>query len=334
MKIKGKILTVLLASLLVSIICRGQEGDTLLVMFWNMENFFDYIDGGEGESDRDFSSFGSRRWTKSRFQTKCDAVAKSFYWISDRYGRLPDIVGLSEIENSNVLYSLLNQTSLKKAGYNFIHFEGRDSRGIDVAFLYRKAVMKKEAMTRKIPVLHGEEAPAEGDTLRTRDILHVRMKTGQKSLDFIVNHHPSKYGGEKASMPGRMAAMCTLAKLCDSLLTDSPENSGGLVVMGDFNDTPDSAPFSLLDDILVNKGRELHAMGKGSIRYEGRWELIDMFMLTPDLAERSDMDIVRIPFLMVKDSRHTGEKPFRTYSGPKYIGGVSDHCPIILHIFL
>ena len=71
--------------------------DSLVVMFWNVENFFDYVDGGTGESDREFSSMGSRHWTKRKFQAKCDAIAKSVLWIGDCYGRMPDVIGLAEV---------------------------------------------------------------------------------------------------------------------------------------------------------------------------------------------------------------------------------------------
>ena len=317
-----------------SITCSAQNSDTLLVMFWNLENFFDYKDGGEGESDREFSSFGSRRWTKARFQAKCNAVSKSIYWISDKYGRLPDLIGLAEIENSYVLYRLLNDTALKKAGYSFIHYEGRDRRGIDVAILYRKAVLQKQMTGRRMPICLSDPEEERPDTIYTRDILHARMKKGHISLDFIVNHHPSRYGGKRSSDDRRSAAMTCLRDICDSLLSDVPEEYVGLIAMGDFNDTPDSGQFRMMDDILVNMADELHAEGKGTIRYEGKWELIDMFLVSGNLVERSLMRIVKIPFLMVPDSRHTGEKPFRTYSGPKYIGGVSDHCPIILQLIL
>jgi hypothetical protein len=103
--------------------------------------------------------------------------------------------------------------------------------------------------------------------------------------------------------------------------------------MGDFNDTPDAPQFSVIDDVLVNKASELHKEGKGTIRFEGKWDLIDMFMVSPELDSRTVTDIVQIPFLMVRDSAHPGMKPLRTYSGPRYLGGVSDHCPVILWIF-
>ena len=103
--------------------------------------------------------------------------------------------------------------------------------------------------------------------------------------------------------------------------------------MGDFNDVPGSDAFVHLGERLVNKADELHAKGRGTIRYEGKWELIDMFLTSPDIDGVTEMQIAEIPFLMVRDNVHPGIKPFRTYSGPRYIGGVSDHCPILLWIF-
>ena len=100
--------------------------------------------------------------------------------------------------------------------------------------------------------------------------------------------------------------------------------------MCDFNDTPDSSPFSLVEDILEIKGLKLYEDGRGTIRYQGKWELIDIFLASLELSGRSEMEIAEIPFLMVRDTRHSGMKPFRTYSGPRYIGGVSDHCPVVL----
>ena len=76
---------------------RAHERDTVLTMFWNLENFFDHIDQGTGESDREFSSMGSRHWTRYKFQTKCDNIAKGILWMKDRYGRVPDVIGFAEV---------------------------------------------------------------------------------------------------------------------------------------------------------------------------------------------------------------------------------------------
>ncbi len=299
-----------------------KEGGELLVVFWNMENFFDWVDGGEGESDREFSSFGSRRWTRRRFYAKCDGAAKALLWMGERYGRMPDVVGMAEVENRGVLQKLMSATLLRKYDYRIVHHESGDRRGIDVALMYRESSMELLSSSVKTPSY-------EGKKLETRDILHAQMRLADgQEMDFIVNHHPSKFGGGKESEGRRTAAVRALKEMCDSL------GKGNVIAMGDFNDTPDSESFGIIGGTLANKGRVLHEKGEGTIRYEGRWELIDMFMVGESFSDCTEMEVCRIPFLMTWEKKHPGEKPFRTYSGPRYIGGVSDHCPIVLKVNL
>lgn len=125
--------------------------------------------------------------------------------------------------------------------------------------------------------------------------------------------------------------MTALKNLSDSLSSESKEPR--IVAMGDFNDTPDSPPFRIIEESLINKACDVIGANSGTIRYEGKWELIDMFLVSPEIAGKTVMEIVRVPFHMVRDTGHSGLKPFRTYSGPKYIGGISDHCPVILKLF-
>lgn len=303
----------------------ANENDSLLVVFWNVENFFDYVDDGGGEADKEWSSFGKRRWTKKRFYAKCNAIAKTFLWIGENYGRLPDIIGLAEVENRNVLWKLLNTTLLRKYDYKIIHHDSQDRRGIDVALLYRSSIFKSKSISLKVPEYDSEK-------MITRDMLHVCLEEEDKGrINVIVNHHPSKFGGAKASERFRSAAMRSLRSLCDSL---SDIDAGvPIVAMGDFNDTPDAVQFNIMDSLMVNKADVLHQKGKGTIRYEGEWDLIDMFLVSEDISQKSRMEIVEVPFLMIYDKKYPGFKPLRTYSGPQYIGGVSDHCPIILWIF-
>ncbi len=296
----------------------GQE--PTLVMFWNSENFFDWVDEGMVEADAEFSSMGKRRWTRKRFHAKCDAVAKTVLWMGDRYGRMPDVIGLAEVENKGVLIKLLNYTVLRKSDYGIVHYDSGDRRGIDVALLYRKSSMELLSSSVMTPSYGGKK-------LATRDILHAQMRLSDgREVDFIVNHHPSKFGGEEESRGRREAAMTALKLMCDSL------GKGNIIAMGDFNDTPDADSFSIIEGTMVNKGDELHERGEGTIRYEGKWELIDMFLVGGQLEDCTEMEVCRLPFLMMRDKKHPGEKPFRTYSGPRYIGGVSDHCPIVLKI--
>ena len=311
--------------ILVSALCavgllgRAQERDSLLVMFWNVENFFDWTDQGTGESDREFSSYGERRWTKSRFYAKCDAIAKTLMWTADRYGRMPDVIGLAEVENRGVLTKLLSSTLLRKFDYGVIHHDSKDRRGIDVALLYGKSSMTLSSRTFATP-----------SDMSTRDILHTQMTLQDgRHIDFIVNHHPSKYGGAEESAERRLEVMGTLKSLCDSLVR---AGSKDIVAMGDFNDVPTAPQFRIMDSLFVNKGMTLHEKGEGTIRYGGKWDLIDNFLASPSL-KTSDMEVLGVPFLMTYDRKYPGEKPLRTYSGPRYLGGVSDHCPIVLWIY-
>ena len=398
------------------------DEDRLLVMFWNLENMFDYRNSGTVESDAEFSSFGQRRWTKRRFYTKCNAIAKSILWIADREGRLPDVIGVAEVENAFVVRSIIGSAALKKYGYRMVHFDSPDRRGIDVALLYREDVFEMLSARPchiyvncgRLSAEHGggsgkaggqpeQEKPVHDDAecvtrqaelMRTRDILSVslRHRADGRTYHFLVNHHPSKYGGAKASEGRRRIAMQRLRELCDSLYAAGGDVSGGagaacgrvsgtmprsgigenrdvrIIAMGDFNDTPSRGPFDILcgeegrqendgrngpdaercgvgpgRNVMINLGCALETAGEGTIRYGGKWELIDMFIVSCSLAggasgrddgkgSRSRMEVVKVPFLMARDNTHVGDRPFRTYSGPRYIGGVSDHCPIILTI--
>ena len=304
-------------------LCAAQ--DEKLVVFWNLENFFDYVDGGEGESDREWSSTGSRRWTKTRFYTKCDAIAKTMFWIGEKYGRMPDVIGVAEVENSGVLYKLLSSSLLRKYDYKVVHYDSHDRRGIDVALLYRSSVYRKVSSSVTVPEYDAQK-------LSTRDILQVCLESvdGER-MNVLVNHHPSKYGGSQASESRRDAAMTVMRNLCDSLAV--ADSGIPVIAMGDFNDTPDGEQFRMLDGVLVNKADSLFRTGQGTIRFEGKWDLIDMFMVSGSISEKSAMEILQVPFLMTYEKKYPGLKPLRTYSGPRYIGGVSDHCPIVLTVY-
>ena len=357
--------------LLVSAGRTAAQGD---IVFWNLENFFDYFDDGGSSSDSDFSSRGSRRWTKARFTRKCNMVGKSLLWIGENCcadGEPPEIVGVAEVENGFVLNRLVNSPVLKKIGYGYVHYESPDRRGIDVALLYRRDRVRILS-SRPVHIFRDD-----GNVMPTRDILYVyvefipctdassgipdnteeavsREAAKPSRIHLLVNHHPSKFSGAKASMRGRELAMTALRDVCDSIarVSDAP-----IVAMGDFNDTPDGAQFGLLAGRLESLAGPLSERGEGSIRYDGRWELIDHF-LVGNMARSGccldvsyegvtgkgaddrrgndggmgtlEMSVVLVPFLMTEDRAHTGFKPLRTYVGPRYAGGVSDHCPILL----
>ena len=308
-------------TLLLALFLLAGHSDTLNVMFWNLENFFDYRNDSTSVSDADFSPRGSRHWTRKRFYAKCNAVAKGILWASAREGAVPEVIGLAEIENAFVLRRLTQATVLRKLDYRIVHFDSPDRRGIDVALLYRGL---KQLDSHPAHLFN-----ADSTIMTTRDILVATFTTQQgDTVAFLVNHHPSKFGGAAASEARRNIAVERLKQLADSMQTLGIEN---IIAMGDFNDTPANQVYRKLEPALWNKAEEFYKKGHGTIKYDGKWELIDMFF-TSSAIKNAEMEIMYIPFLQTRDKAATGTKPLRTYSGPRYLGGVSDHCPIWLQI--
>lgn len=308
-----------LTAILLIFMCLPSFGADFPVGFWNLENFFDYFDGGTSSSDRDFSSFGSRHWNRRKFNAKIALVGKGMLYCSRECGgRMPLVFGVAEVENAFVLRRLCGSDLLRKFGWSYVHFDSPDPRGIDVGLLYCSDSL----------VLVQARALNVG---RTRDILYVTLDYHGTAYHLFVNHHPSKYSGSRATVSGRERAMRVLVGCVDSLRRCGCSN---IIAMGDFNDTPYGPAFAIADSSLVNAGRRyleslppLERSTAGTIRFRGNWELIDNFLVS-DSART--MKPVRIPFLLQKDRTYPGLKPLRTYSGPRYIGGASDHLPIVL----
>ena len=360
---------------------KDRTDEILSVMFWNVENFFDWRNDSATESDLDFSSGGERHWTWKRFQAKANAFAKALFWVEGETGRLPDVVGLEEVENAFVLRQVLQRTALRKTDYKYVHYDSPDRRGIDVALLYRSSVL--DLIDSKPCHLYAADT-----VMATRDILlcvfkrkasvmpdpdraSMKQIPGQAGNDetiaVLVNHHPSKYGGAAESDPRRRIAVERLRFLADSLASIGIDR---IIAGGDFNDTPDNPVFRLLEPVLIPLHVDLYHRGLGTIKYDGKWDLIDHIYVSPgwtirltparfsstmaspsevirpegviaiDSTLASDppgapgfsMRILRIPFLQTRDTAHSGEKPLRTYTGPRYTGGVSDHLPVLLEM--
>lgn len=310
---KGLIMILLAATVAWALPFENREKVTL--MFWNLENFFDFKDDGTGESDAEFSATGTRRWTKSRFYRKCHAVAKTMLWAG-----VPDIVGMAEVENRFVLTQLVTRTALRKLDYQIVHFDSPDSRGIDCAMVYRAS---------KLALVSTKPCRVSAPGLQTRDILLAQFVTAAgDSLAVLVNHHPSKLGGETDWR--REVAVARLRALGDSL---AAAGWPCVIAVGDFNDTPDNPLFARLSPAFslcrINDSSERTV---GSIRFNGEWQLIDLCFVSPALAEAASFSVLEPPFLTERDAAHSGDRPLRTYSGPRYIGGVSDHRPILVFV--
>ena len=261
----------------------AQDRDSLLVVFWNLENFFDYRSDNKPQY-----------WTRSRFYAKCDGVAKTLLRIADRYGRLPDAVGFAEVENARVLRRLLDNTALRKLDYRIVHYDSPDPRGIDCALLCRRSTLPLRAGAAR----HVRDSA--GAVIPTRDILLAQFD----SLAILVNHHPSQLGG-KADR--RERARARMQALTDSLRAAGP---GRVLAVGDFN-------------------QDLWAESRGgTLKYNGRWEKIDGHFAEGFSAVREE--IFADPTLLQPDAAFGGTKPRRTFVGPRYTGGISDHLPIVI----
>lgn len=289
------------------------------VFCWNLENYFDWRDDPV-TLDEPFTPSGEYHWNRKKFYAKRNAVAKTVIASAEAFGgRLPAVVGLCEVENRWVLESLLNETVLSKCGYGYLHRESPDPRGIDVALLYDRS----RCRLLESGFLRVEE-------FATRDIIFAKLDYDGDTLFVFLNHWPSKYGGAKESDPKREAVARILAHKADSVLCADPD--ARIVMMGDFNDTPEAEVCRRLCDIchLVNLSEGLTG---GTIRFNGRWEMIDQMMVSPALAAENPRAEVYMPdFLLEADRKFLGVKPRRTNIGPRYNGGVSDHLPVLLHL--
>jgi predicted extracellular nuclease len=300
------------------------------VMFYNVENFFDTRDDPLTNDDS-FTPAGANHWNARKFIDKRNNIYKTI--VAAGKGLVPHIIGLCEVENRYVLHQLTMQTPLSKYNYATVHYDSPDRRGIDVALLYMKDAFE-------VIVSRAYRAP-----LITRDILYVKGVTNDRdTLHFFVNHWPSKRGGA-VSEKGRILVANLLKRVTDSIFNEN--RNANICIMGDFNDYPDSKSVKALDakplhvdlgnQYLYNMSLHLQDDNQGSIKYQNRWELIDLFFVSGNLlfnaaglrCSKSSIEIFKAGFLL-DTAIGEGESPKRTYRGPSYIGGFSDHLPVIL----
>ena len=314
-----------IVALLLSALAKNYTIDSqTVVMFWNVENFFDWRADGTSRSEVEFSAEGSKKWTKKRFYTKCGEIAKTIMAAADVYGEIPDVVGLAEVENRFVLNQLVRATPLAKFDYAVVHYDSPDRRGIDCALLYRRNRWRCVSSRACHIFFAGAEKPP-AQIMKTRDILLAILEPvgegGQgEPIAVLVNHHPSKVGGGSGDRRG--IAMQRLVQIRDSLLD---AGVGRIIAVGDFNDAVDPAQG------VCEKGPFYGRTGPlspaGTIKFQGRWEKIDGCPVLEGLTAQEY--IFDSPYLTEPDRSYSGTKPRRTYSGPRFLGGVSDHYPVI-----
>lgn len=313
--------------------------DSLRIMFYNVENLFDPFDDSL-TVDEEFSSEGDRHWTWYKFQDKLEKIYKTVIAMGNPYP--PAIIGLCEIENRFVLNQLVYESPFSKLDYRIVHEESPDRRGIDVALLFdpnKFELLYHEAIEVNFPF-----APET----KTRDILYVKgLIFNSDTVHLFVNHWPSRYGGQLISEPKRKFVAELLKMKSDSLF--SSLESPSIIIMGDFNDEPDdeSLKAHLLSSDMLDSTKLVNLMLgdvegniEGTHKYQANWGKLDQFIVSRSLiSPLSDLHICKnkvlifnASFLLEKDEKYLGSKPYRTFIGFKYNGGFSDHLPIYFDI--
>lgn len=307
-----------------------------VVAFYNLENLFDTIND-PNKNDEEFLPDGQNRWNTEKYNIKLERLSEAIEGIGADVSPFgAHILGVSEIENRNVIEDLIATDRLKDRNYQIIHYDSPDRRGVDVAMLYQADFFKPTNTKSYFLAVDGMPH------FLTRDQLVVSGLFDGEEMHFIVNHWPSRYGGEKRSRPLRMAAAALNRHIVDSLLLLNSEAK--IVVMGDLNDNPTNKSVlevlsakaektNLKSGELYNPFYELYRKGIGSNAYRDAWSLFDQLIISQALIgddfESYQMKYAKVYFKseMTQSSGRFKGYPFRTFAGGVFLGGYSDHFP-------
>lgn len=307
-----------------------QKSHSLRVMFYNVENLFDTIDN-KYTDDEEFLPESDRQWNSYKYWKKIRQIYQVIAAVGQKSP--PEIIGLCEVEDYIPLYNLLNNTPLMKYEYQIIHFNSPDKRGIDVALLVNSQLIKvvdKKALGISFV----------GDSNKTtRDILYAKLLIHTDTLHVLVNHWPSRRGGQEITEKYRIRASETVTSFLDSIY--SQNRKPNILVMGDFNDEPESKSISLLKkNGLINLSEDFKSDCKcGSYKYRNSWHMFDQILVSESVLHPTgiffipkSLQIYKSDMITEIDSKYGGRKLKRTYLGPRYNGGFSDHLPVFIDL--
>ena len=315
------------------------------IAFYNVENLFDTIN--DINKNDEASPIMEIKFNRSEiYKKKVKNMASVIADIgSDLVNKSPSIVGLSEVENRNVIEDLLNNKHLLNKNYDIVHYDSPDERGIDVGLIYNKDVFKVNSTKSHELIIYDNNSSKRN---YTRDQLVVSGLLDNELIHVIVNHWPSRSGGEERSRAGRMAAAELNKKIIDSL--QNKYKNAKIITMGDFNDDPhdDSMKKILnakkhIEDVKTNGIYNpmeviLSDQGIGSNAYRDVWQLFDQILVTePFLNKKYDSyqfykaGIFNKSYLINKAGRYKGY-PFRSFSWGSFTGGYSDHLPPYIYL--
>lgn len=306
--------------------------EVFTVAFYNVENLFDTVKD-PNTKDGKFTPTGDRKWCDRRYWKK---IKKISYVISqigkDTSSCAPIIAGLVEVENTTVLDDLTMHSNLRNYGYRYIHYESKDERGIDTALIYRDEFFDPVSSKR----YHFDFLDDDGTKDFTRDILSVSGFMNGELVHIIVNHWPSRREGEEVTKAKRIKAAQIVHKAIAEI--KEKDEQAKIIIMGDFNDNPASESIKehLMTKEFYNPMENLHEKGLGTLTFQKEWHLFDQIILSKAFLEENESDhnfikakIFNKKWLQTHKGKYKGS-PFRTYIGPWYKGGYSDHFPVYI----
>lgn len=325
-------LFVSISAILVSWNCTAQETsknqtyirhDTLNVVSYNIENFF-YFEDDSTKNDDDFTPEGGYVWTEYKMKQKAIKIGRVIASLNG--WSPPEIVGICEIEGPAALDALLKASGLSRCLYSGICYPTQDRRGVSVALIYNNIAVK-------IIESHPINTSLPEQEFFTRDILYAKFTFRRDTFHIMVNHWPSKYGGESETVWKRNHVALRAKAACDSILNISPDAK--IILLGDFNDTADAPAISEVLGATKDGPTLINLSGdtkKNSYKYRGVWSTIDHIIVSSAMCEKSrpSFTVCDLDFLLENDETNSGSKPYRTFIGMKYNGGYSDHLPVLM----
>ncbi|GAA3632857.1 endonuclease [Flavivirga jejuensis] len=313
------------------------------IAFYNLENLFDTINDpnkfDEFSPMMDLKTNRTKAY-KKKVQNMARVIADIGYKTTHNK---PAIIGVSEIENREVLEDLVNDSLLRNANYGIVHFDSPDIRGIDVGLLYQKKLFAPIYTSKHELKIYDDNRKR----IYTRDQVLVSGNLEGEMIHIIINHWPSRRGGEARSRPKRVAAAKLNKYLIDSLQVINPYAK--IFTMGDLNDDPTNASIKTVLEAkkdkkkvrlkgIYNPFESFYKNGLGTTAYRDTWSLFDQIMITKPLLEK-DYDSFRFykagifnkNYLFHKDGRYKGY-PFRSFSNGLFTDGFSDHFPVYVYV--
>ncbi len=310
---------------------KKQDSKVTTIAFYNVENLFDTKNNPNTEDD-DFTPKGKKKWTLERYKLKIKKLSSVISQLGMHQSKYPPaIVGLVEVENAKVVKDLINSSYLKKHHYGFVHYDSPDERGIDVALLYNKIAF--EFLNASTHPVYLEKDDNKRDY--TRDILKVSGYLHGELVHILVNHWSSRREGAIETEPKRIIAAEKARAIIEEI--NATEMNPKIIIMGDFNDDPTSTSVKeyLVKDDFYNPMKKLLDKDKhGTLTYNKKWNLFDQIIFSKNFLDKKEgelyfkkAEVFNKKWLKIYKGK-LKDSPFRTYIGPWYQGGFSDHFPV------